>query len=328
MIPNGNPNKGEAVFFKRLFLGSSGFDLEPIAQTLSIPCFFACSFVCFLTLILAGSLFLQSPLDFYGVFNTWATYLMAFSTVSVLFFLGVFFFEFFDALCFSKKQLLSPLSLLKASVQYLGSRVFALQIVILPILLTSFTISKMTLPYLFGLSWDAYFSDLDVFFLGYDAWQLLHVPFAHNINGALEFWYIGIWSVIMFFSPFIIFLPSVSLPAFKKNRFVLSYCLLWILAGIFLATLFGSAGPVFAHLFDDTLKDRFDGLRFSLMKNLPLETTVLKTQDYLQEAFLKKLLLKGEGYQLCHRCMLFSVFCMLFCFIRHLFFGSVFCAYC
>ena len=295
MIPDGNPNKGEAVFFKRLFFGPSGFDLEPIAPTLSIPCFFACSFVCFLTLILAGSLFLQSPLDFYGVFNTWATYLMAFSTVSVLFFLGVFFFEFFDALCFSKKQLLSPLSLLKASVQYLGSRVFALQIVILPILLTSFTISKMTLPYLFGFSWDAYFADLDVFFLGDDAWQLLHVLFAHNINGALEFWYIGIWSVIMFFFPLIIFLPSVSLPAFKKNRFVLSYCLLWILAGIFLAALFGSAGPVFAHLFDDTLKDRFDGLRFSLIKNLPLETTVLKTQDYLQEAFLKKIIVKGGG---------------------------------
>jgi hypothetical protein len=66
----------------------------------------------------------------------------------------------------------------------------------------------------------------------------------------------------------------------KAQRFLLSFALVWIVLGIFMATAFSSAGPCYAHLITGT--DRHHELLARLQAaDVVAPLTALQAQDFL-----------------------------------------------
>jgi len=80
----------------------------------------------------------------------------------------------------------------------------------------------------------------------------------------------------------------------KAKRFLLGFALIWIVLGIFLATIFSSAGPCYARLLTGT--HRYDDLfaRLDVANGLsPL--TAIAAQKYLWIAYMRGIILQGGG---------------------------------
>jgi hypothetical protein len=80
----------------------------------------------------------------------------------------------------------------------------------------------------------------------------------------------------------------------KSKRFLLAFALIWIVLGIFLATIFSSAGPCYARLLTGT--HRYDELFARLnAANAVWPLTVIAAQKYLWIAYTRGIVLQGGG---------------------------------
>jgi hypothetical protein len=78
------------------------------------------------------------------------------------------------------------------------------------------------------------------------------------------------------------------------KRFLLAFALIWIVLGIFVATMFSSAGPCYARLLTGT--HRYDELLARLhVANALSPLTAIEAQKYLWSAYLRGLIPPGGG---------------------------------
>jgi hypothetical protein len=107
-----------------------------------------------------------------------------------------------------------------------------------------FTMVKAYITVLAPFTWDAQFDSWDrALHFGYRPWELLQpvfgywpVTFLVNLN-------YNMWFVVM--NVFWAYYAFVAGPGVERNRFFLSYMIIWIVGGGILAVLFSSAGPCY-----------------------------------------------------------------------------------
>jgi hypothetical protein len=80
----------------------------------------------------------------------------------------------------------------------------------------------------------------------------------------------------------------------KAKRFLLAFALIWIVLGIFVATMFSSAGPCYARLITGT--HRYDVLLARLeIANALSPLTAIEAQKYLWSAYVRGIIPPGGG---------------------------------
>ena len=135
-------------------------------------------------------------------------------------------------------------------------------------------------------------ADVDHLIFGMDAWRWAHAILPDFLAPAMTFYYAVIWGFALVFS-------GTLICAFASRRVAATYftalMLSWLIGGIVMAYSISAAGPVFAHLTDPILADRFLQLRAELARILGPDDLVLKTQRYLAAGMNMKVALKGGG---------------------------------
>ena len=171
-------------------------------------------------------------------------------------------------------------------------RFMALPLFIAPLFLAAFTIAKSGIARLTGFHWDHAFVDMDAWIFGTDPWRLTHAAFGPAATELLMLLYTAGWG-------FALILTNIFVAMHASRRMVGTYFLAmlscWFINGFVLAYLFNSAGPVFAHLSDPALADRFAPLKASLTSLLPAGSPITTTQAYLASAVDSSVVSRGGG---------------------------------
>ena len=171
-------------------------------------------------------------------------------------------------------------------------RLALLPAVIFPIFLGAYTWAKCSIPFLVGYGWERVWADADHLIFGEDAWRWAHAVLPAAGAPALTFYYAVIWGFALVFS-------GTLIATFASRRFASTYftglMLSWLIGGIVLAYAISAAGPVFAHLANPDLTERFLPLRTELALLLGPDDLVLKSQHYLAAGMNAKIALKGGG---------------------------------
>ena len=127
---------------------------------------------------------------------------------------------------------------------------------------------------------------------GQDAWRLAHSLMPAALGPAWTFFYSLIWGFALVFS-------GAFVASFASRRFAATFftamMLSWFVGGIVMAYAISAAGPVFAHLADPELTDRFLPLRHELVRILGEDDLVVLSQRYLAAGVNVKIALKGGG---------------------------------
>lgn len=160
---------------------------------------------------------------------------------------------------------------------------------VLPILLVfaflgAFTQMKAMIPTIQPFSWDAWASNLDRLIFGTDPWRLTHEiigPSATRVIDAIYLFWFPVLTCVIFYH-------SVFAPEEQKRRFFLSFYGLWIILGLFAATVFSSAGPCFLELIGSPVQERYVGL-------FPTSLASQRVMNYLAETYTTGRLGIGTG---------------------------------
>jgi hypothetical protein len=163
---------------------------------------------------------------------------------------------------------------------------------IFPLFLTGFTAAKTAIPFLVGFHWDAYWADSDVLIFGDDAWRIAHRLLGTKNIILWECLYSMTWAGTL-----LLFKANVVLYA-KPRRIgtiYLAMLLTWIIGGWLIAYMLSATGPVFAHLVDPDLTQRFAPLRSILDGALSPDSSTKLTQAYLAQMLDHPLAVRGGG---------------------------------
>ncbi len=157
---------------------------------------------------------------------------------------------------------------------------------------SGFSELKPLISFVNAYSWDVRFMELDrLLHFGRDPWTLLSPIFGSpNVTKALNFFY-NIWFYVLF----LFWLGAAwTKPARHtlgetpdwSRQFTLSFMLCWVIAGIFLATLWSSMGPAFYDLVDPA-QNPYAAQMTGLQE---IDTThhlwALQTQESLRQSYL------------------------------------------
>jgi hypothetical protein len=188
-----------------------------------------------------------------------------------------------------------------------------------------FTTIKTMLPHLTEFRWDAAFAELDFAIHGADPWRLLHPILGHPpITQAIEFVYLTVWAVLIVAAPaWAIF---ADIPRGRRQRYLLTYFLCWIVLGNVAAGVFFSAGP--CYFLEVTGDDRFAALIAYHEGNVDAATLrgVQLLQDHLWSVFEQGRMEVGSGisaFPSLHVSMATMIVIMAFCINRKLGFASL-----
>ncbi|MEO7786657.1 MAG: phosphatase PAP2 family protein [Sphingomicrobium sp.] len=164
--------------------------------------------------------------------------------------------------------------------------------VIFPLFLAAYTICKSSIPVLVGFGWDQALSHADLELLDTDAWRLTHQWVGPQGTAFLQTIYAIVWGVALAFVG-----PLIAMIASRRfaGQYYLAMILTWTLGGIICATLFASAGPVFAQLSDPLVGQHFAGLQQTLARSLPPDNMIPESQHYLLIATRDRFVIKGGG---------------------------------
>ena len=161
-----------------------------------------------------------------------------------------------------------------------------------PIFLAAYTTAKMSIVFLVGFGWDQFWADVDAALIGGDPWRITHAVFGPAVSAGWAWAYSVGWGLTLFFCA-----AFVSL--FGEQRQVAVYFTAmiasWLIGGVLMAYGTPAAGPVFAHLFEPALTDRFEPLRSSLNALLPVDSSIRTTQAYLASSANSALAVKAGG---------------------------------
>jgi hypothetical protein len=185
----------------------------------------------------------------------------------------------------------APLETLLAKVRgRLG--LLSLPGVALPLFLVGYTTSKTAIPFLVGYGWDSFWADADVLIFGDDAWRITHDWLGSRSMPIWELAYTVGWGTVFFFASALI---AIHAPRKHVAIYFTAMLSTWLIGGWLIAYLFSASGPVFAHLFDASLADRFDELRRVLAAHLSQDGAIRQTQGYLAAAVDEHVAVKGGG---------------------------------
>jgi hypothetical protein len=161
-----------------------------------------------------------------------------------------------------------------------------------PLFLAAFTTAKTCMARVVGFHWDRAFADIDAAIFGTDPWRLTHGIFGPGATWALAFFYTVVFGFALAFVQ-----AFVALYADRRlvGTFFLATVLTWFLGGIVGAYALSSTGPIFAHLADTALGDRFAPLATSLHHLLPGDNLVAPTQTYLASSLNSSIAVSGGG---------------------------------
>lgn len=164
--------------------------------------------------------------------------------------------------------------------------------VIFPLFLGGYTWAKTSIAFSVGYGWERTWADWDSFIFGTDAWRWAHRLSPDLLAPAWTFYYAVVWTSVMA-------LAGILIAVFASRRFAATYftalMLSWLIGGIFMAYAISAAGPVFAHLADPELGNRFLPLKAELVRLLGPDDLVLKSQHYLEAGTTIKMAVKGGG---------------------------------
>ena len=167
-----------------------------------------------------------------------------------------------------------------------------LPVLIFPLFLGAYTWAKASIPFAVGYPWEGFWADLDHALMGSDGWRIAHAVMPSALAPAWTYFYAMVWGFAFVFSGGLITI-------FANRRFVATFytamMLSWFIGGFALAYAFSAAGPVFAHLVDPALADRFAPLRAELLAALGPDNIVLRSQRYLAAGLESRIALKGAG---------------------------------
>jgi hypothetical protein len=163
---------------------------------------------------------------------------------------------------------------------------------IFPLFLCGFTTAKTSIPFLVGFRWDAFWADADKLIFGEDAWRISHAWLGLETIRVWEWFYSTIWGLVL-----VLYKANVPMyaTARRAGTIYMAMLLTWFVGGWFMAYSMSAAGPVFAHLFDPNLADRFAPMRAALEANLGPESSTRWTQLYLAQAVDAGIAYKGGG---------------------------------
>ena len=161
-----------------------------------------------------------------------------------------------------------------------------------PLMLAAYTTAKIAIPFLVGYGWDGFWADADRLIFGQDAWRL-SIPLVEWAPVPLWEWiYSGGWGLLLF-----IWLAAVPFYA-SRRRVGLMYTATfaaWIFGGWLVAYATSAAGPVFAHLVDPALSERFLEMREHLADSLSREGPIRRTQIALATVLEKNVAIPAAG---------------------------------
>ena len=163
---------------------------------------------------------------------------------------------------------------------------------ILPIFMAGFTVSKISFPFLTGYQWDGFWTAADALIFNGDPWRVTHGLIGPSGSSVLVWAYTMGWGLAVGMA-----MPLYALSA-EPRRVCHAFSALmasWFVIGVAGATIFSSAGPIFADLVDPALGQHFAPLKASLANLLPNGDPVLVSQQYLRDASGHREALRGGG---------------------------------
>ena len=163
---------------------------------------------------------------------------------------------------------------------------------ILPLFMTGFTVAKVSFPHLTGFQWDGFWTAADALIFDGDPWRVTHQLIGPQASSWLVWAYTAGWGVVIGMT-----MPLYALSA-EPRRVAHAFSALmasWFVIGVAGATIFSSAGPIFAEMADPALGQHFAPLKASLAQLLPANDPVLMSQQYLREAADHRVALRGGG---------------------------------
>ena len=251
-----------------------------IKQALTVP-----SILTVTALVLAASIGHVTGVNGSLVF---LPYIGAWSSLTLI---AILLWAFCDVAKMAKAGVDRPLQRLSATIVD-QQKLVLLPAMIFPIFIGAYTWAKCSIPFVVGYPWERYWADVDVALLGSDGWRILHAVFPDSYASGWTFFYAVVWGLALGICGSLI-------SAFAGHRFTATFftsmMLSWLIGGLGLAYLISAAGPVFAHLADPSLAERFAPLRQHLLATLGPDDIVMTSQRYLAAGMHSKLALKGGG---------------------------------
>ena len=167
-----------------------------------------------------------------------------------------------------------------------------LPFLVLPLFLAGYTAAKTAIPFLVGFSWDVFWTAADKFIFGDDAWRIAQGWLGVTWMPVYAWFYTVVWGGAFLGTAALV---AINAKAERVGVFFTSMLLTWIIGGWLMALVFSAAGPVFAHLFEPQLAERFSGVGRSIAANLPTDNSLRLTQRYLALSINSHVAMKGGG---------------------------------
>lgn len=167
-------------------------------------------------------------------------------------------------------------------------------LVILPLMISSYSFLKIAIPAIAPFSWDPAFADWDkAMHGGYDPWQLLQPLLGHPyvtsaINSIYHLWFFVLYGILLWQ------MMTLARPRLRM-QFLITSALLWAIIGNLAAILFSSVGPVYFGRITG-LPDPFAPLMDYLhATNGFVPVPALAVQDVLWESYVNRGVEVGRG---------------------------------
>lgn len=156
-----------------------------------------------------------------------------------------------------------------------------------PMFLCGYTTAKIAIPMTVHYNWDAVLAALDRTIFRVDPYVLTHRIIGDNLLPVAASIY-SLWGGVLV-------AVQALLVLYGRGRtisiFYMTMLSAWLVGGVWLAFIFASGGPAFAHLFDPSLKGYF----VPLLDHIRPESLAGRTQAYLAGSLGSATVEKGGG---------------------------------